>query len=369
MFKRPVSSTYNRREELRQEISAVINTEIVADKTVREVERIFSAIQAEIQKRGGMSAAVHGLSESIGIQQDVAIAAMAVWKTIGHYRYTDKGEKLTVREMNALVEQTSKQFVVCHIANYTAYTVLQDMYDWLVDKKYIGKFSKSEGYWRKADAAYKDYREKHLGGTERSAVSLFDDHVRMSFDNVSDQIDMLGTVIRDYLIQKRREFVAAGQKDDITLLTKTAVCMALMTFMQLRFKTFFLNIVQEHGVDFSSDFRYADLRKMAMNAVNMCEALGVKYSVNADGDTVLLGIDLNKNLRVSNVWNSIIRTLDDADLADETAKRALDCNPVARQNYKEIMDEFEREKEEKKRQEMEEGFKQLGEIFKVTKTD
>lgn len=346
-------------------LKGIVNTEIVGDKTVREVERIYSAIQKEIVHRGGVGAIKAGLSESIGIPQDVAIAAMIVWRKIGHFRYTEVGERLTIRQLNAVAEDTRSRFICQHVINYAAYYAIQAFYDWLVDKNLIARFSKTESFWRKLDAEFKAYQNGAIGDNEQSSKMMFLDYVTYSYGNIEKKIVMLEVAVRDYLIQHRAEMVATGQKDDIASLQKITVCMYLLSFMQNYYEDYFLNIVKTHGVDFSSDFRYADLSKMTRNFIYMCEAQGLKFS--GGNEKKLLGVEVDKSARVNAAWKVIVCMLTDEELGDATASKAIAMNSQSNEDYPEIYAEEAARREQQKQQEMEEGFKMLEEKYRVIK--
>lgn len=353
--------------ERKEIIRGIVNTEVVADKTVREVERIDAAIQQEIVRRGGAAAIRAGLSESIGIPQQVAIAAMYVWRQIRRFRYTADGEKLTIRRLYDIADDARGRFIQQHIVNYAAYYVIQEFYDWLTDKKLIARFSKTEGYWRKIDREFKEYEQAAVGHNEQVSKMLFMDLVTQTFGNVEPLIETLEVAIRDYLIVHRPYMVRAGQKDDIATLQKVVVCMYFLALTQQHFHEFFFEIVKEHGVDFSIEFRYADLQKMTLNFIFMCQSQGIRFCNVGEKEKDLLGVEVEKSVRVNAAWNTIVGMLTDDDLTDQTAARVIGMNQQASEDYQHVFAETEARREELKRQEMEQGFKELEEKYKVTK--
>jgi hypothetical protein len=348
-------------------IQGVVNTEIVADKTVREIERMDAAIQAEIVRRGGTRSIKAGFAESMGIPQQEAIAAMIVWGQIRHFRYTDEGVKLTIRELKDIAESVRMRFIRQHAINYAAYYVIESFYDWLNDKKLIARYSKTEGYWRKLNREFGKYKQYAVGQNERVSKMLFMDYVNQAFGNIESKIEPMEVAIRDYLIQHRSDMVASGQKDDIQTIQKVAVCLYFLSFMQHHFYDFFLGFIKEYGVDLSVEFQYADLRKMTLNFIFMCEAQGIKFRTVCGNEKNLVGVDVENSVRVNAAWNAIVDTINDDELSDETARKAIEMNPDAEEEYNDLFAEIETERDEKKRKEMEEGFKMLEEKYKVTK--
>ena len=353
----------------REVVRGVVNTEIVADKTVREIEQINTRIQKEIVRRGGIAAIKAGLSEQIGIPQDVAIAAMIVWRNIGRFRYTDKGTQLTIGELNAIAEETRGLFIEQHVLNYAAFYLIQGYYDWLVEKNLIARFSKTENYWRKLEREFQNYEQDGFGRNEQVSQMVFKDFVTQSFGNIEPLTESLEVAVRDYLIQHRAAMVAAGQKDDIAQLQKAVVCLYFLSLMQKHYVDFFMEIVQEHGVDFSAEFRYADLHKMTLNFVYMCEAQGMKFATVDANAKHLIGVEVEKSTRVNGILKAITDTLRNDELSDETTGRAIAMNPKFDEIYPDIAAEDKARREKKKQQEMEEGFKMLEEKYKVTRTE
>lgn len=343
-----------------------VDTNVVADKTVGEIASMCHAINKEISRRGGRKAIRHGLPESIGIAQDVAIAALYVWKRIGRYNYTDDGWRLTVRELVDISDDTKKRFWHQHVINHAAYYVVQGFYDWLTDKNLIARFSKAEGYWRKLDAEFRTYEQRTVGQNEESSKTMFVDYVNQSFANVEPYIEPMEIAVRDYLIQHRASMVAAGQKDDIATLQKVAVCLHFLLAMQHHFADFFNIIENEHGVDLQADYRYADLQKMTLNFVFMCQAQGVKFRSSSVTDCSLLGIDVESSLRVRAAWDAIVDIVDDGELDDKTVEKAINMNKAVREKYQHVFDEVDAEREAKKQQEMAEAFKMLEDKYKVS---
>ena len=358
----------NKEEEQGRLIS--VETNIVADRTVREVERIFSSIQDE-RHRQGSARAWSSVVKNMGLPIDVASAATIAWKMIGHFRYTSAGERLTIRQLEEICHDARRRFIEQHVINYAAYRVIVDFHDWLIDKNLIPRFSKAEGYWRKLKRAFDEYEAANTGNLEMSVRSTFHDYMRLSYDNISDALERMEMAVRDYLIQHRAKMVDAGQKDDVAMLQKVIPCMALLQSMTHSYRDFFADIITTHGGDFSMAFRYADLTKMQQNFINLCEVQGLMFCKDKHGQPDLMGVDIGSSARVKGIWNNILATLKNSKLADNTAERAINLNPKAQQEYRAIFEEQEnlrrQAEEEKKQREMEEGFKALEEKYKVTK--
>ena len=339
----------NRKEVIKE----VIDTSLVAKMTVREVERIDYVVR----KAGG--------SSNAGVDQKVGIAAMYVWNNIKKYRFTEQGTQLTVERLLDIVQDTRIRFIQQHIINYAAYDIVIDFYDWLCEKKYMNKAS--EGYWRKIERCFSDYQREQKQFMEKSTWVMFKDHMRLSTDSIRPQLEALEKAIRDYLIQHRKDIVEAKQKDDIALLQKASMCFVLLTAMQHSYKDFFGDIIKVHGVDFSCDFRYAEISKMIRNTVWMCEKIGIKFRIDSDRDLELVGVNINDSVRVKSAWNAIVEALCDSELMNETAMRAICLNPEEKEKF---YDEYAKELaiiNDREQKDLEVGLEQLKDKYNVRK--
>ena len=343
------------RKFVRDAVRVVVDTNVVADMTVRDIERIDYAVT----KAGG--------SEAAGIDRSVAIAAMYVWRQIGKYRFTDAGTRLSVRQFNDIAQDVRVRFIQQHIINYAAFSVAVEFYDWLCDRRMINKAA--EGCWRKVQRCFDDYQRVHRTFIDRPTWSTFQDHMRLAFDTIRDEVSALETTVRDYLIQHRREIIDEGQKDDIALLQKAAVCFIFLTAMRHSFMDFFSDVIRTHGIDFSAEFRYANLGGMIRNTVWMCEKVGVRFGKDGDGDTTLVGVNINNSVRVTSQWNRIVAILGDDRLLDESASKAISLNKDMLKEFSSAMSEAiaeaDREKEERERRDMERGLLQLRDKYNV----
>lgn len=348
-------------------ITGNVDTNIVADKTVREVERTDAAIRKYIKEHGGKKGNFDAACQSAGVTMEEGMAAIFVWNMIRRYRYTSDGERLTIRRVLELKESAISGFIHQHALNYAAHQIIFGFHNWLVEKNLIARFSKTEAYWRKLERDYQEYQDYIVGSNDLPSRSLFSDHMRLSYNNIAGLLEQMEAAVRDYLIQHRAAMVAAGQTDDIATLQRVVVCMYVIAAMQQAYIGYFLDIAKEEGIDFSIDFRYADLQKMGRNFIYMCEAQGVRFCTVNGNERKLTGIDIHQSVRVTAIWNRITDILHDKELANETAARAIDINPKAQEKYADIFAEYDAREEAQKRAEMEDRFKLLEEKFKVTR--
>lgn len=295
--------------------------------TVREVERT----DYEVMKAGG--------SAKAGIDQQTAIAAMAMWQQMRNLRFTDKGTQMTVREFLNLRQNTNEEFIHIHRVNYMMYLSIQAIYDWLEKKKMLTP--NVNRYWKSLERAFTDYQRQHRSHIDQSAWMTTQDHMGLAYGRIEPFIEPLELAIRDYVIQKRQQMLEAGQKDDIPLLVKVQVGLMFCAAMRNTYKEFFMNIIEQYGVDLGSDFRYANCDKVSLNYMWMMRQLGVKFDKDADGDYTLVGIHAKKSVKVGAAWNKIANIVTNPEIMDETALEAINMNPETKADYERIVAEAE----------------------------
>jgi hypothetical protein len=79
----------------------------------------------------------------------------------------------------------------------------------------------------------------------------------------------------------------------------------------------------------------------------MCEQMGVRFTKDKDSDYVLVGIDIDKSVRVEGAWNAVVAIITDTDIMDETAQKAIELNPETEKDYKAYMEIAEKQAIEK----------------------
>ena len=130
--------------------------------------------------------------------------------------------------------------------------------------------------WKEMEKYFGFYQKSHRNDVEHAAWMTVQDHLRLVCDEVRPFLEPLENAVRDYLIQKRSEITASGQKDDIPLLTKVYVILMFCAALRNTRVSFLRNIYVEKGFDLSYDYRYADIDaigRMFVRQAKMSELL------------------------------------------------------------------------------------------------
>ena len=269
----------------------------------------------------------------------------------------DVDDKITFSELKQADERVRTQFIAVNRINYILHDAMLDVYDLLEREKRM-KFAvrkcrgKAEDCWGEHFAA----RRKQ---TKETALYTVQDVLDLYCVRLKPYLEKVYESIRDYMIRQ-----GLG---DVELRARCAVVMFMGKVAGTSFRHYFDDIRRETGADFSRMFASDDLHAMVGWFARMCEALGIKTSVDGYGFYTLDGFSIEASQRVKWAVSDFMRMSRDEDVMDETAMRALELNPKVMKDYEEAIAEGEREREEQKRREMEEGFRALAEKYN-TKT-
>lgn len=176
--------------------------------------------------------------------------------------------------------------------------------------------------------------------------------MRITYDFLNPRIEGVYEAIRNYMIRLGwRDIELKGRIEVVFLMHK----MAHSTFL-----AYFKDFKNECGVDFTKIYIDAKMDDMVKHFVAMVKVLGIKVSQDSYGCYDIEGFDANKNQRVQWAWDDFITDVRDDDIMDEAAKKAIELNPHAQEEYKHVLEESEQSQ-------IEASVDKLSGKFKVTK--
>ena len=144
-----------------------IDTTLVKDMTISEI----GSLAMKINKAGG--------SKSLGIDIDLGISVVFVARLLRKYRFSNAGFFLTYERLHNIVMSVSDEYISIHRLNYFCYFVLQNVYDWLDEKKMLTINAKL--YFGKIERVFKDYQTSHKALCGQASFATVQDHVRLAF--------------------------------------------------------------------------------------------------------------------------------------------------------------------------------------------
>lgn len=311
------------------------------EMTVREVERIYYNVVKE------------GLSME---DPDLLLKTSAVkmWKLINKLRFTDKATMMKIKELREWASIVRSDFTCIHRANYSAHQAFVNFYDWYENKRKLTINIKR--FWRKAENTYMCYQDALLDSQEQSSWSLLQDHMRLVDDAIQEPLSFVEPTILNVFIRQRDGKKVVGQIDDIELLAKASVPLLWTRVIRHGFADFFWQYVKKCGIDFSYDFKYAELSGMSRNFCWMLEQMGIKLHNNQFGDKVLIFFDVDTSSTIEAAWNKVMRLVRDETLADAKAGEAIEMNDTARKKYADVLAQENKKDMDKKIEQLSEKF-------------
>ncbi len=288
-----------------------------------------------IEDRVVMSSLIQQIKEASGVLTKVDVDK-------------DKSSSITFGDLERYYEKARTNYIIVHRVNYLAMDAIIAVQD-LVEDRY--RFTiKKEG--ERSIGCYNDYINVIKKNTDFSAYCVLQDHLRLTKDALQLRLENIFMAIRDRMIYLRMR--------DVEVKARIELAYLLLRVAKHSRKHFFLDFEEQTGIDFTRAFKYADLKKMEEHFVGMVRHLGYKTTKNDKGDFDVEGFDASTSVRVQGAWNAFIKDLRDEDLMDETAKSAINLNPLVSEAYK-------KELEMAEKKEMQDSVSKLQEKFKVTK--
>lgn len=322
------------------------DTSLTDEMTVREVERLYN----DVLMRGLNMDDTQLLRKT---------SAVKMWQTINKLRFTNEGMVLKIHELREWATIVRSEFIRIHRVNYAAYRTMENMYDWYESKRRLTPNVKR--YWKKTEEAFRRYKCAHRDTLESMSWMVLQDHLSLIDDSLQERVAQVEYSILNAFIRQRGGMKVKGQIDDLELLTKAQVSLFYTRVLKYSFADFFHQYIKKCGVDFSYDFKYADLSSMSRNFVWMLEQMGIKLLDDKNGDKILAFFDVDNSSTIEVAWERLMKDLGDEDLADKKAKQAIDLNPELRQKYEKI---FQQEEEIT----MEKSLERLGEKYNIKKS-
>jgi hypothetical protein len=258
--------------------------------------------------------------------------------------------ELTFGELYDFYERAQVQFIVIHRVNYLLHYLMIEIYE-LLDKEKCLKFLVNK-YKKKAEEVWDGYESPRFKSMTIEAWSTFHDHMRITKDILQPKLDKVYEAIRDYMIR-------LGWRD-IEVKARVELVFLLCKVDRHSFRAFFKEFEDASGADFSKCFENSDLQQMVKYFAMMAESLGIKTEADKFGLPDIKGFDCDANVRVKWAWSDFIKDLQDNDLMDESALRAIELNPKMKADYERLLEEDDQKQ-------LDDGLDKLSEKFKVTK--
>lgn len=268
---------------------------------------------------------------------------------------------LTYDEARQLAKDMQTRMIYLHRINYVLHTLMLRVSD-IVDDRGRLRFQVKKA-WVRCEEAWNAYFSPSFWRLERAAWYVTVDHFGIYADAIMPSAEQVYVALRDRMI-------ALGWTD-VELKARTELALRMGRVCAVTFLQFFDEVHKEHGISFRRLFIGNDLTPMTERFAEFSASIGIPTARDEHGTLHVRGFESDHSPRVCWAWKRYIEDLRDMDKQDAAALKAISLNPEISERYRQDMEAAERAalqaEEEQKRRDMEEGFKQLEEKYKVTR--
>lgn len=231
-------------------------------------------------------------------------------------------------------ERARVSTIVLHRVNYVLHDSMFKVYDILErDGRMRFAVKRMMGEAERRWDAYEGGRRHEM---EKCAWYTLQDHLRIVTDSVAPYLEKVYGTVRDFMI-------ARGMRD-VEVRGRCAVALLLGKVAAHTYRAFFRDFEKECGIDFTGCFRRDDMQDMTKAFALLCDALGIDTRQDENGCWECVEVNPEDSQRFRWAWGDFIKALRDDDLMDEGARKAIDLNPQAREEYRQIIEEDEEQR-------------------------
>lgn len=243
-------------------------------------------------------------------------------------------KRLTFSELHGYYEKARINFIIIHRVNYLLHSQMLVVYD-LLERDNRLRFEVKRLY-KKAEKAWKDYEVPRRLHSDKSAWFTLQDHFVYLESLLIPYLEKVYESVRNYMIRLGwRDVEIKARIQIVFFLAKTSIH---------TFNSFFQDFISASGVDFSACYSSSDMTGIVHIFADMVNALGFETEQDRFNLFDLLGFNSARSQRIDWAWRDFINTLQDEDILDAAAKKAIDLNPQVRSDYERILaDEEEKQ--------------------------
>ncbi len=296
-----------------------------------------------------------------------AFDTVAVLHVAGQCHYwlkdidVDEDCALTYGEARKLTNEMQICMVYLHRINYVLHSLMLRVSD-IIDSRGRLRFHVKKA-WKRCEDVWQEYSSSSFRRMDKAAWYAYVDHLGIYADAVMPTAEQVYAALRDRMI-------ALGWKD-VEPKARIELALRMGRVCAISFRQFFDEVHKAHGISLHRLLRINDLTPMTNCFAEFSAAIGIPTVRDEQGILHVRGFEKDNSPRVGWAWKRFINDLRDLDKQDSAALKAISLSPERLQTYRQEMEAAEQsarlEQEKQKQREMEHGFKELEEKFKVTK--
>lgn len=253
--------------------------------------------------------------------------------------------KMLNRENGAKAfESCMQEFTSFHVLNYIMHEEAVKMFDMIEDAQ-LDRF-KVKKLKRQCNDIWDKYAKTLVNGMKQDAYYLLQDYCNVAYGKAEPRLVHLYVAMANYLANQPRE-----QKNR-NIIAQGMVVQIMSTIIHDTWNLYFKAYKGYCGLDFESDFRYADLSPFMIKIQMIGDELSKGYD----------SIDFGKDKACVNAFRALKNEINREDFFNDSAKTAIYFSPTLTEKYE---DELKKIKEEENKKEMAVIADRLSEKFNV----
>ena len=291
-------------------------------------------------------------------KEELAVILSIIATSIPNYDVADLSDDrkeiwqdMTFGELYDYYERAQVHFIIINHCNHILHETMIEVYELLERENRLRFMAKKNS--QKAQEVWDTYYDFRRRNTKEDAWFTLQDLLSIEYEAVSPKIEKVYESVRDYMIR-------LGWRD-LLIKAKIEVVFLFAKITHHSFLAFFKEFEDACGADFSKCFASSDLSQMVKYFAMMSDCLGYKTTNDKFGLPDLIGFDSDANVRVKWAVEDLVKGLQDNDLMDDSALRAIELNPKTKEDY-------ERQLAEDAKNRLDESVDKLSEKYKVKRS-
>ena len=260
----------------------------------------------------------------------------------------DPKSEITFGELLEYYDRAKMQFIIINRVNHLVHEAMNRVYD-ILEKEHRMRFAVKK-FHKDAERNWNDYIRPRELATPKEAWFTLLDHLSLMQEMMNVYIERLYVCLRDYMIR-------LGMRD-VELLARVEIAFLIGKVAVHSFRAFFKEFEDACGLDFSLCYSGDNMQTMVKTFARMAESLGIKVGTDKYDLYEIADFDFEKNMLCKKAWDDFIDALQDEDMMDDTALKAIEMNPT-------VAEDFHKEVEKEERQQMEASIGRLGEKYLI----
>lgn len=209
------------------------------------------------------------------------------------------------------------RFNVFHVLNNMMYMQAVNAIDKLEEDGLLRQKIKQE--WNKCEKVWNKYQHVMRTHLENGAWYLLQDYCAVAYNMLEKDLYMLELCCANFLLKK-------NYLDNHSVIAKLSVSINIANIIKSMKKRFFQTYRELCSLDFTNEFRYADMTDFHTGIVRIAEVISKKYGK----------IDYSEDVNCQNAAFAIANKISAPNFLDDAAYTALSYSKDYKQEFNEV---------------------------------